>query len=358
MITDVKHMNRALALACRAAGRTSPNPMVGCVIVRRGRVIAEGWHKFCGGDHAEVDALKNAGARAKGADMYVTLEPCAHTGRTPPCVDAVIAAGIRRIIIAMKDPDPRTCGRSIKKLRSHGIEVVTGVGEEQAREINAAFIKYMTSGLPYVVAKSAQSMDGKVGTRSGRIRWITAPATRMAGRARRSGFDAIVVGVNTVLADDPALDAPGKRIVKVIVDTTLRIPLKARIFAGTVPGQVIAATTSRAKADKVAALWKLGTNVMVCPRGAGGVDLQALFKALAKNGLIRILIEGGPTLINAALKAKIVDRLHLYIAPKILGHVRGAVAGVDAGAMLRQGALEVVSVEKTGSDIFMECDVR
>lgn len=342
-------------LARRGEGRTSPNPLVGCVIARKGRIVAEGWHKVCGGDHAEVDALKKAGARARGATMYVTLEPCAHWGRTPPCVDAVLAAGIGRVVMAMQDPNPLTRGKSIRKLRARGVEVLVGVGREAAEALNQPFIKYIRCGMPYVVAKVAQTMDGKAGTRSGRSRWITSAATRARARRRRCAFDAIVVGVNTVLADDPGLDAPGRHMVKVIVDSRLRTPPDAACFKGARPGQVILAATRKASPDKVAVFREKGAGVMLCPTRNGKVDLQALFKGLAKNGFIRILVEGGPTLVAAALKAGLVDRMHIYVAPRVL-KARDAVAGVDIAGHLNASRLKVVAVERMGKDIFIEAD--
>jgi diaminohydroxyphosphoribosylaminopyrimidine deaminase / 5-amino-6-(5-phosphoribosylamino)uracil reductase len=239
MDNDIKFMQRALLLAGRGQGRVSPNPMVGCVIVKQGKVIAEGWHKVYGADHAEVDALKKAGARAKGACMYVTLEPCSHWGKTPPCVDAVIAGGLTRVVVAMQDPDPRTNGRSIRKMRAHGIEVAAGVCEAEARELNAAFIKHVVKKMPYVTAKTAQTMDGKVGTLSGKVKWITSSMTRARSKARRAEFDAIMVGVSTVLADDPCLCAPGKAMKKIVVDSSLRTPLDARLFKGALPGSLL-----------------------------------------------------------------------------------------------------------------------
>lgn len=359
MTSDQKFMQRAIALAKRAEGRTSPNPLVGCVIVRNGKVAAEGWHKVCGGDHAEVDALKKAGKKAKGAAMYVTLEPCAHWGRTPPCVDAVLAAGIKRVVVAMKDPNPLTNGKSIRKMRAGGIDVVTGVGLSEARAMNLPFIKLMMEKMPFVTAKIAQTMDGKAGLRRGQVPWITAPATRARARMKRNEFDAIVIGVNTVLADDPRLDAPDKAIVKVVVDSHLRTPLKARLFKGMKPGQVIIATTRKASRARIAAFEKQGARIItVCDR-AGRVDLKVLFKELAKNGLSRILIEGGPTLVDGALKAGLVDRMHVYIAPKVMTGVKPAdlIAGFDIETLADVKRFRIVQADRLGQDLFIVCDV-
>ena len=356
MTSDQKFMQRAIILAKRAAGRTSPNPLVGCVIVKSGKVVAEGWHKACGGDHAEADALKKVGAKARGATMYVTLEPCSHWGRTPPCVDAVLAAGIRKVVVAMQDPNPLVNGRSIRKMRSRGLEVVTGVCTADARDMNLAFIKYISKKMPYVVAKIAQTMDGKAGIRRVQVPWITAPATRIWAKAKRSGFDAIVVGVNTVLTDDPGLNAPGKAIVKVVVDDDLRTPLKAKIFKGTKAGQIVMACTCKASRARIAAFEKQGARVILCGEKSGRVDLKVLFKELAKNGLIRILIEGGPTIVDAVLKAGLIDRMQVYIAPRVMSGIRSSdmIAGFDMEALADAKKFKIVDVDRIGRDIFME----
>ncbi len=355
MTADQKFMQRAILLAKRATGRTSPNPLVGCVIVKSGKVVAEGWHKACGGDHAEVDALKKVGARAKGATMYVTLEPCSHWGRTPPCVDAVLAAGIKNVVVAMKDPNPLTNGKSIRKMRSREIEVVTGVCAAEARAMNLAFIKYIVKKMPYVTAKIAQTMDGQAGLRSGQVPWITAPETRAWARSKRHEYDAIVVGVRTVLTDDPQLEAPGKAIVKVVIDSCLRTPPEARLFKNVVRGQVIMAATSRASQVKIAAFEKRGVRVIVCKSSAGRVDLKGLFKELAKNGLIRILIEGGPTLVDAVLKAGLADQVQVYIAPKIMDGVKeiDLISGFDLEALADADKFKIVGADRIGRDLLI-----
>ncbi len=355
MNLDEKFMLRAMEQAGKGLGRTSPNPMVGCVIVRNGRVIADGYHHYYGGDHAEVDALKKAGLKARGAVMYVTLEPCAHWGKTPPCVDAIIVAGIKKVVIAMKDPNPLTYGASIRKLKSKGVSVVVGVGADQSLAMNVPFIKYIKTRMPYVVVKTAQTMDGKVGTRSGRIKWITSPATRLGAKLRRDTFDALVVGVNTVLADDPQLNAPNKHLIKVVVDSTLKTPVQSRIFDGIEPGKVIIATTKKASPQKMAAFIRRGAVVMFFGSKADNVDLKGLFKALAKIGLIRILVEGGPTLAGAVVRAGLADQMHIYIAPWVMGPVvKDAVAGIDVATLIAKDKLDILSVERMGQDIFIE----
>lgn len=353
MADDASYMLQALELAEQGLGLTSPNPMVGCVIVKKGQVIAEGWHKVCGGDHAEVVALMRAGTRAKGATMYVTLEPCAHWGRTPPCVDAVLKAGIKRVVIAMKDPNPLVSGRSVAKLKKAGVEVVTGVCEEQSRRMNAAFIKYITTRLPYVTAKTAQTLDGRIATRMGDSKWITSGQARELARGRRNRFDAIMVGIKTVLCDDPSLNAPDKRIKKVIVDSRLSIPENAKLFNETISGQVIVACTRKAPAAKIRRLEQKGVEVLVCPQGGTGVDLPHLFKALAKKEIASILIEGGAALIGSALKAGLVDELNVYIAPRIMGDekARPSVAGLLADKVSDALNFTLDGAELVGPDV-------
>ena len=299
------------------------------------------------------------GTKAKGATMYVTLEPCAHWGKTPPCVDAVLAAGIKKIVVAMQDPNPLTRGKSLRKMKARGLEVVTGVCQADAREMNLAFIKYISTTMPYVVAKIAQTMDGQAGWRGGQVPWITAPETRAWAKQRRHEFDAIVVGVNTVLADDPRLDAPGRSIVKVIVDPHLRTPLKAKLFKGTRRGQVMMMTSGKAPRARIAAFEKQGIVVVVGPLKAGHMDLKAVFKGLAKIGLIRILIEGGPTLERAALKAGLVDRMQVYIAPKVMAGVkaRDMIPGFDMELLGNSRKYKIIRAEHLGRDLLIEFDV-
>ena len=355
MMNDRFYMKRALALARKGLGRTSPNPVVGCVIVGKGGVIAEGWHQACGTDHAEAAALKKAGVKARGAVMYVTLEPCAHWGRTPPCVDAILSAGIRKVVVAMIDPDKRTCGKSVRKLVSAGVEVVTGICEEEAREINAPFIKYQTMKMPFVTAKTAQTLDGRIATRTGDSKWITSDEARAFSRNVRNGFDAILAGIDTVLADDPVLDAPAKRIIKVVVDSRLRISVKAKLFKGTDPGQVIVAVTKKAPLVKARRLESLGASVIFCPEKGGRVDLEWLFKELAKREITSILVEGGAAVIGSALKAGLVDEWQVYISPKVIGddRARASVTGLDVLKVKDAFAFRIAKVGKIGPDVLL-----
>jgi diaminohydroxyphosphoribosylaminopyrimidine deaminase/5-amino-6-(5-phosphoribosylamino)uracil reductase len=359
MTNDIKFMQRALTIAKRGLGRTSPNPLVGCVIVKKGKVIAEGWHKRFGTHHAEVDALRKAGLRAKGATMYVTLEPCSHWGKTPPCLKAVLDAGIKRVVVAMKDPNPVNNGRSLQALGAKGVQVECGVCEGKAKDMNAPFTKFITKELPYVVAKTAQTLDGKIATRTGDSKWISSFDERRSSKNRREEFDAILVGINTVLLDDPRLNAPFKRLRKVILDSRLRIPENARLFRGTLPGQVIIATTKKAPVAKAARLRKAGVEIIVCSNLMGRVDLKRLFKELAKQKIASILIEGGAATVGAALQAGLVDKYRVYIAAKLLGdeRARSSVVGLDISKVAQAKKFSIETIERIGPDVFMELKV-
>lgn len=356
-MTDRHYMQRALHLALKAKGKTSPNPMVGAVIVRGNRIIAEGWHHRCGADHAEIAAIKKAGRRARGARLYVTLEPCGHYGRTPPCVDQIIQGGIKEVIMAMKDPNPLTNGKSIVKLRRAGIKVKVGVLRNEAARINEAFIKYIKYKMPFVVAKCAQTLDGKIATATGHSHWITSPKARQFARSKRDEFDAILVGINTVINDNPRLSGHSKtkRLKKIVLDSALRIPLRARLFAGTQRGDCIVATTKYAPPAKKKLLQKKGITIIRCPQCRGQIDLPWLLKELAKREITSILMEGGAQVIGSALKDRLVDKMHVYVAPKIIGDHKAlnAVVGVNVRLLKRAIVLKNITFQKIDSDLFI-----
>lgn len=361
-MSDKDFMQRALDLAAKGKGRTSPNPMVGAVLVKGGRVVGQGWHKRCGTDHAEIAALKHAGAKAAGARLYVTLEPCFHYGRTPPCVDRVIAAGVKDMVIAMKDPNPQTNGKSIRKLRRAGIKVTAGVLQEEAESLNEAFIRYITSGMPFVVAKCAQSLDGKIATARGRSKWITCKQARDYAHKLRDDFDAILVGINTVLRDDPRLNGARKArpLKKIILDSSLRISPKAKLFEGVRPSDCFLAVTSKAPLKRVKFFQDKGVNVVVCPAQKDGVDLKWLFKNLAKQEITSILIEGGGRVIGSALRQKLVDKMHVYVAPKIFGDqdALSAVRGLHPADIGQVVQLRDLEYQKIGTDILVTARVQ
>lgn len=320
--TDERYMAMALRLAEQARGRTSPNPMVGAVVVKHGRIISRGFHAKAGEPHAEALALRKAGTAARGAALYVTLEPCSHRAkRTPPCTPLVTASGVKRVVVAMIDPNPRVSGGGIRAIRRAGIEVVTGVLKDEAERLNEAFIKHVTSGLPFVTMKIAQTLDGRIATASGESKWITGPEARLEGHRLRDRNDAILVGINTVLKDDPSLTAriPGGRDpVRVIVDSRLRIPLNAKVLVQRSPAPTLIATIAAAPKARVRRLQDAGVEVLVVPSTGGRVDLKALLRKLGKRDFQSLLIEGGSEVHASALAAGVVDKVVLFIAPMLM----------------------------------------
>lgn len=362
-------MALALRLARKAMGQTSPNPMVGAVIVNDGRIAGQGYHRRAGAPHAEVVALRQAGAAARGATLYCTLEPCNHVGRTPPCCEAIIASGVAKVVVATRDPNPITNGRGLARLRRAGISVIVGVLADDARELNAAFFKVMRTGLPYAIAKAGQSLDGKIATVTGESRWITSPASRTVGHHWRSRVDAILVGVNTVLRDDPRLTARtgprrADRPVKVILDSRLRTPLAARCLAS--PPATIIATLSRNRARQ-AAFARRGVEVIsLRPAGRqsrrhGGerVPLRPLCRLLACRGLHTVLIEGGGEALAGALAERLVDRIIFCIAPILLGGraAPSSIGGEGVSRLSRAIRLKALSCARVGADLCVEAQV-
>lgn len=357
-MNDINLMRRAYHLALKAKGQTSPNPLVGCVLVKGKTIIAEGWHRRCGADHAEVVALKKAGKRACGARMFVTLEPCHHYGRTPPCVDRIIESGVKEVVVGMKDPNPLTNGRSIAKLRRSGIKIKTGILQDELKSMNEAFIKYVTKRMPFVAVKSAQSLDGKIATVKGDSKWITSEAARKYARRIRDEYDAILVGINTVLKDNPRLTGSKKtkRLKKIVLDSTLKISPKARLFSGSKPGEVILATTEKASKAKIERFLKNGICVLVCPQLNGKVDIKGLFKKLARMEIASILVEGGAHVIGSVLKLKLADKFYCYIAPVIMGdqNALSSVVGLNVKTIGRSVRLKNIKVKNIGRDVLAE----
>ena len=318
-------MQRALDLAKRATGRTSPNPLVGAVIVKKGQVIGEGYHLKAGTAHAEVHALNAAGEDTRGATLYVTLEPCCHWGRTPPCTDAVIQAGITEVYIAEVDPNRKVAGKGIRQLEEAGLQVHVGLCEQEAAVLNEIYRKYIQTGMPFVILKTAMSLDGKIATTSGESQWITSEASRQHGHQVRDLVDAILVGRGTVERDNPSLttrlqDRHGQDAIRVILDSCARIPTDARIFNPESDAGVVIAVTPNAPAENVAALQKAGAEVITVPAADGNrVCFKRLMEILGKREITSILIEGGGEINASAVTAGIVDKVMCFIAPKIIG---------------------------------------
>ena len=358
---DVRHMRSALELAAGGTGWVSPNPLVGCVIVDNGEVVGRGYHQRFGGPHAEIHALHEAGNRAKGAVLYVTLEPCCHTGKTPPCVDAILQARLGRVVAAMRDPNPRVDGGGVSRLHRAGVEVTVGVCEAEARRLNEAFVKHITTRRPFVTSKSAITLDGKIATRSGASRWITGEAARAAGHQLRHANDAIRVGIGTVVQDDPQLTTrlPGGRganPLRIVVDSTLRLSPGAQVADMAAERRTLIVTTEQAEAAKVKALQARGVEVIRLPAcGAGRVNLDALCAVLGERGIASVLVEGGAVLTAALLRQRLIDKMVFFVAPKIIGG-DGVSAFGPCGIDTMEQALSLrdLTSRQVGDDFMLE----
>ena len=356
-----RHMRRALALARRGKGFTSPNPAVGAVIVRRGAVVGEGWHRRPGAPHAEVVALRKAGAAARGATMYVTLEPCCTCGRTPPCTDAISRAGIAAVVAAGRDPNPRHRGRGFRLLRRRGIRVAVGLLAAEAAALNEDFASYVATGLPFTVVKCAMSLDGKIAAVGGRARWISGPAARARAHDLRMEADAVLVGRTTVARDDPSLTARpagrrGKIPWRVILDSGANIPLHSRVLRPAAAEKTIVAVTRAASPARVAKIEARGARVLRCPAKGGRVSIRALWRLLGRMGIMSVLVEGGGETIASVIEAGVADRYVAFVAPLLIGG-RGAPTPVGGRGVRRiADALRLGRIEATpvGLDLMLE----
>jgi diaminohydroxyphosphoribosylaminopyrimidine deaminase/5-amino-6-(5-phosphoribosylamino)uracil reductase len=344
-----KFMHFALQLAEKGRATVSPNPLVGCVIVKKGRIIGKGYHKKAGEPHAEIHALKQAGFRARGATLYTTLEPCSHWGRTPPCTQAIIKAGIREVVIALEDPNWRIHG--IEELRKHGIRVVKGILEQEAKKQNEVFVKYISKHMPFVILKMAVTADGKIAIPGSRH--VTSKASRAIVHQLRTQVDAVMVGKNTVVADNPRLTprlVKGKNPLKIVVDSSLSIPNDALLLHR--PKKLIIATTNKAPLSKIRHLEKEGVMVIVCAAKNGKVSINDMMKKLAQLKVTSILLESGGSLALAAFRAKVVDRVVLFISPKVVGKGTPLLNGsTRAGKPIR---LKHPYVRHVGQDVMIE----
>jgi diaminohydroxyphosphoribosylaminopyrimidine deaminase/5-amino-6-(5-phosphoribosylamino)uracil reductase len=354
-------MAQALELAVRARGRTSPNPMVGAVLVRHGEVVGRGYHPRAGEPHAEILALRQAGERARGATLYINLEPCCHYGRTPPCTEALIEAGVSEVHMAMEDPNPLVHGKGREALNAAGIRTFAGERQAEARQLNEVFIKYITSGHPFVTAKFAMSLDGKIATSTGESRWITGTAARRRVHELRNTSDAICVGVNTLLADDPCLTTRLERSdvrhpVRVILDSRGRAPVSARVFDPALPGRTVVATTQAMQASHRAGLEARGVAVWVVPSDdQGRVGLSDLLDCLGRREVTSLLVEGGGSVLASFVEKRLVDKVLAFVAPLIIGGHGAPTPVKGAGALRLADALRLkrASVEQVGEDVLI-----
>ncbi len=344
-LDDNYFMREAIRLAGKGIGKTSPNPIVGAVIVRNSNIMGRGYHKKYGDWHAEINAIKDAGSNVKGATVYITLEPCCHYGKTPPCVETLFTEKIGRVVVGTLDPNPRVNGKGVKTLRSKGIKVDVGILEDECRELNEHYFKFIKSGIPYVTVKYAQTLDGRIATKTGDSQWISSEALRPYVHRLRAVNDCIMVGVGTVIADDPQLTvrySKGRNPLRIIVDSTLRIPLRSSVLKDNNSHLTTIATTSKAPAKKVAVIKKLGTEVLVVKKDKNcGVNLRDLLIELGKRGITSVMVEGGSDIITSLIKANLVDKMLILTAPKIMGNGLEAIG--DLGVSMVKDAIKFSS---------------
>lgn len=358
---DTKFMQRALDLAEKGAGFVNPNPMVGSIIVKNGNIIGEGYHKVFGGNHAEIEALSSLTSAPQGATMYVTLEPCSHYGKTPPCVNAIIESGIKKVVVGMLDPNPLVAGKGVKILKENGIEVITNILEEKARKLNEIFVKYITTGHPFCLMKSAMSLDGKIATKFSDSKWITCNESRNYVHKLRHKYASIIVGVNTVLVDNPLLTVripkfEGKNSIRIIVDSKCRIPLDANVIKKVSQARTLIATTEHADNEKIRKLEDLGVEVLIVQDRNSRVDLNMLMKKLGEMSIDSVLLEGGGTLNFSALEQGLVDKVNFFIAPKIIGGSLAKTSVEGDGVELVNDAFSINNLTsyRFGQDIMLE----
>lgn len=349
-------MGRALRPAARGEGRVEPNPMVGAVIVRGAQIISEGWHRRFGGPHAEVEALRAAGRRARGSTVYVTLEPCCHWGKTPPCTDALIAAGVRRVVVAVRDPFPPVAGRGIRRLRAAGMRVDVGILEKEARQLNAPFFQRVTTRKPWVILKWAQSLDGKIATRAGESKWITSLESRRRAHTLRGRVDAVVVGIGTVMTDDPELTCrlvrPRRVATRVVLDTHLRIPLRSKLVRTARRTPVLVFCGRSAPATRQRRLAEAGVEVCTIPSRRAGLSLVALLDELGRRSMTNVMIEGGGKLLGSFFDAGLANEVVAFVAPKLIGGAAapGPLGGEGIAAIKTASHGKVIERRMCGGD--------
>lgn len=360
-MVEKKYMKRAIELAKKGAGWVNPNPMVGAVIVKKGRIIGEGYHEKCGMLHAERNAIANLSESAEGATIYVTLEPCCHYGKTPPCTEAIIENRISRVVIGSRDPNPLVAGKGAEILRQAGIEVVEGLMKEECDQLNDVFFHYITRKMPYVVMKYAMTADGKIATKTGASKWITGEESRTEVQKMRHRYMGIMVGIGTVIADDPMLNVriPGlKSPVRIICDSMLRIAMDSKIVQSAGLYKTIIACA--VNGEKTKELEKKGVTVIQCSDGNNRIDLKMLMKLLGEMGIDSILLEGGGTLNYSALRAGIINEVQMFIAPKVFGgkEAKSPVEGNGIEQVEQASKLKYKSIENIGDDILIRYSVE
>ena len=346
-------MDLTLKLAERGRGLTSPNPMVGCIIVKRGRIVGKGYHRKAGTEHAEILAIQDAGKKAMNSTMYVNLEPCSHWGRTPPCTEKIVEAGVREVIIGMKDPNPLVDG--YMELKFRGLKTKIGILEKEAKKLNEIFIKYMKTKKPFVIIKVAMSLDGKIATKSGDSKYITSREARTYVHQLRTEVDAVMVGLNSVLRDNPELTPrlfKGKDPMKIVVDSKLKIPKNCNLMKN--PGRLIIATTNQASKSEMARMQQKGVNVIIAKSQKGMVDIEDLMKQLGKHEIASVMIEGGSELNSSAIKAGVVDKLLIFSAPKIIGNGLGAIGNIGVKTIDKAINLKNPVCRRIGNDTLIE----
>ena len=356
-----EYMRRAIELAKR--GNTAPNPMVGAVLVKADKTIAEGFHSYAGGPHAEVVALRKAGKKAKGADLYVNLEPCCHQGRTPPCTDAIIKSGVSKVYIGMKDPNKLVNGKGIRRLKAAGIKVSVGLWKEHCEKLNEGFVKVMKTGLPFVTMKTAISLDGKIATRTGNSQWISGTESRNFVHELRNQNSAILIGTNTILKDNPLLTCRlkkkgGRHPTRIILDRENKIPLKAKVFSNSKKQRVIYVAGSKLSLQRKKILVAKNIEIINGKTNKSGFDLKHLMKHLVKKDLTSVLIEGGGEINNSALKAGIVDKIYIFISPILIGgkQAPGLIGGLGVSKIVKALSLKNMKVTEMGEDLMVEAE--
>ncbi|MBN2397428.1 MAG: bifunctional diaminohydroxyphosphoribosylaminopyrimidine deaminase/5-amino-6-(5-phosphoribosylamino)uracil reductase RibD [Deltaproteobacteria bacterium] len=356
-MTDEQYMKMALKLARRGEGWTSPNPMVGAVIVRDGRILGKGYHRRFGEAHAEINAIADAGRPITGATLYVTLEPCSHHGKTPPCVDRIIEAKVSRVVVGGIDPNPLVSGKGIEALRSHGIEVTVGVLERECEDLNEKFFTFMKTGIPFVTLKYAQTLDGRIATATGHSQWISSEPSRRFAHRLRAGHDAVLVGIGTVMADDPDLRvrlARGRNPLRIVLDPSLRVPPGARVFDNQDAARTLVVTGPLCEDERISALQKRGIETLAVEKDrAGSLDLKTLLAELGRRQISSVLVEGGAGAITSFVQAGLFDRVIVITAPKVVGRGLEAIGDLGVSRMDNAVALRWERVFRRGDDVVL-----